>query len=145
MSDSLILASYGIDVTDLEIYEVLDQNDREVSIRIRLRRKNVPCPDCGAISDIGIKDYKHNLCYANKLFLSAQLCYINTSKKCPKNHEMEKKIICNNIPNYLMINCVWNHKPNIDKVMEFFTLLSLKNRFNDLFEVPPQKKKNLKY
>ena len=92
-----------------------------------------------------IKDYKHNLCYANKLFLSAQLCYINTSKKCPKNHEMEKKIICNNFPNYLMINCVWNHKPNIDKVLEFFTLLSLKNKFNDLFEVPPQKKKNLKY
>ena len=58
---------------------------------------------------------------------------------------MEKKIICNNFPNYLMINCVWNHKPNIDKVLEFFTLLSLKNKFNDLFEVPPQKKKNLKY
>ena len=34
MSDSLILASYGIDVTDLEIYEVLDQTDREFFIFI---------------------------------------------------------------------------------------------------------------
>ena len=38
MSDSLILASYGIDVTDLEIYEILDESDRVISIRLRLRR-----------------------------------------------------------------------------------------------------------
>ena len=59
MSDSLILASYGIDVTDLEIYDVLDQTDREISIRIRLRRNDISCPHCGCLSDIKIKDYKH--------------------------------------------------------------------------------------
>ena len=52
MSDSLILASYGIDVTDLEIYEILDESDREVSIRLRLRRTSISCPHCGCLSDI---------------------------------------------------------------------------------------------
>lgn len=59
MSDSLILASYGIDVTDLEIYEILDESDRDISIRIRLRRAVVPCQHCGCLSDNKIKDYKH--------------------------------------------------------------------------------------
>ena len=82
--------------------------------------------------------------YSNKLFFHAQLSYINSSEKCSKKHNVEREFICNNNPNYLIINCIWTNRPNIDKVFKLFTLISLKNKLNDLFQVPPQKKKNMK-
>ena len=80
---------------------------------------------------------------SDKLFEINQSCYMTISKECSKKHETEKKIICQNFPNYLIINCVWNHQPNIKKVLELFILLSLKNKLSDLFEIPPFKKKNI--
>ena len=80
--------------------------------------------------------------YSNKLFFYSQLNYLNTEKNCDKKHATLKKFICENYPNYLIINCVWDRNPNIEQVLKLFTLLSLKNKLSDLFEIPPQKKNN---
>ena len=82
--------------------------------------------------------------YSDKLFEINQSSYMTIPKECSKKHETEKKIICQNFPNYLIVNCVWNRQPNIEKVLELFILLGLKNKLSDLFEIPPFKKKNIK-
>jgi len=82
--------------------------------------------------------------YSNKLFLYSQLNYLNTEKKCENKHPTNKKFICKNNPNYLIINCVWTKYPNIEQVLKLFTLIGLKNKLNDLFEIPPQKNINPK-
>ena len=43
MSDSLILASWGIDVSDLEKFDFVDENETEISIIVRLRDGNIGC------------------------------------------------------------------------------------------------------
>lgn len=119
MSDSLILASYGIDVTDLEIYEVLDQNDREVSIRIRLRRKNVPCPDCGAISDIGIKDYKRK-----------KYRLVNPNGKTFVIHYEQRRFLCSCGRTFLEKNpFIWNHNYKVDPKIISLVINYLKKPF----------------
>ena len=80
--------------------------------------------------------------YSEKLFLYSQLNYLNTEQMCKNNHETEKRFICETFPNYLIINCVWAERPNIGQVLKLFTLLSLKNKLNDLFEIPNQEKNN---
>lgn len=104
MSDSLILASYGIDVTDLEIYDVLDQTDREISIRIRLRRKDVVCPHCGCLSDIKIKDYKHK-----------KYRLVNPNGKTFIIHYEQRRYVCSCGKTFLEKNpFIWNHNYKVD-------------------------------
>lgn len=104
MSDSLILASYGIDVTDLEVFELLDESDREVSLRVRLRRGNISCPYCGLISDIRIKDYKHK-----------KYRFVNPNAKSFIIHYEQRRYICSCGKSFLEKNpFIWNHNYKID-------------------------------
>ena len=80
--------------------------------------------------------------YSEKLFLYSQMNYLNSEILCKNEHQTEKRFICENYPNYLIINCVWEQRPNIDQVLKLFTLLSLKNKLSDLFEVPSYEKNN---
>jgi hypothetical protein len=68
--------------------------------------------------------------------------YLNSEILCKNEHQTEKRFICENYPNYLIINCVWEQRPNIDQVLKLFTLLSLKNKLSDLFEIPSYEKNN---
>ena len=80
--------------------------------------------------------------YSEKLFLYSQMNYLNSEILCKNEHQKEKRFICENYPNYLIINCVWEQRPNIDQVLKLFTLLSLKNKLSDLFEIPSYEKNN---
>ena len=65
--------------------------------------------------------------YINKLFKYTQMTYLKDRLKCSKcQKDMNKKIICDNYPNNLIINCVWNEEmPSLDKVLKFFALFSV--------------------
>ena len=104
MSDSLILASYGIDVTDLEIYEILDESDRVISIRLRLRRADASCPYCGCLSDIKIKDYKHK-----------KYRLVNPNGKSILVNYEQRRYVCSCGKSFLEKNpFIWNHNYKID-------------------------------
>ena len=104
MSDSLILASYGIDVTDLEIYEILDESDTYISIRVRLRRGKPVCPNCGCISDIKIKDYKRK-----------KYRLVNPNGKTFIIYYEQRRYVCSCGKTFLEKNpFIWNHNYKID-------------------------------
>ena len=143
---------------------LLEMNEEKISENFYLNiKEEFKCPECqekGEIKydkttfvyQIYMEDIFNYLSkinkkiedYSDKLFEINQSSYMSISKECSKKHETEKKIICQNFPNYLIVNCVWNRQPNIEKVLELFILLSLKNKLSDLFEIPPFKKKNIK-
>ena len=146
----------------LEILIKMDENDIRNNFYLKIKEEYF-CPICDDKQDfkynnetfmhtIYIEDIfnylsKHKIKienYTNKLFFYSQLNYLNTEKKCDKKHETLKKFICENNPYYLIINCVWIRNPNIEQVLKLFTLLSLKNKLRDLFEISPQKKDNTK-
>lgn len=104
MSDSLILASYGIDVTDLEIYEILDESETYISIRVRLRRDKPVCPNCGCISGIKIKDYKRK-----------KYRLVNPNGKTFIIYYEQRRYVCSCGKTFLEKNpFIWNHNYKID-------------------------------
>jgi atypical dual specificity phosphatase len=55
---------------------------------------------------------------------------------------MNKKIICDNNPKILIINCVWNEEmPNLEKVIKLYALIPIKDEFRNLFQISNKKKK----
>ena len=94
--------------------------------------------------NIKVKDYKNKLFeFSYNLFLS------ENTKICEKcKTEMTHNLICNNCPNYILINCVWKQSnPIVDDVMTIFFLISLKDELNNLFVNPATEfyKKNYYY
>ena len=85
--------------------------------------------------------------YSNKFFQFCQLTNLQDSIKCSKcKNDMKKKICCRSYPNYLIINCAWNQpKPEIEKVIKLFVLLSLKDDLKNLFQMRKTKNINLNY
>ena len=85
--------------------------------------------------------------YNNKFFQFCQLTNLQDSIKCSKcKNDMWKKLCCGTYPNYLIINCAWNQpKPEIDKVIKFFVLLSLKDDLKYLFQTKTKKNSHLTY
>ena len=90
--------------------------------------------------NIKVNNYKGKLFeYSYKLFLSENI------KKCEKcKKEMSHNLVCMNIPDYLLINCVWKESnPIVDDVVSFLFLIALKDQLNNLF-VCKNRSKNTK-
>lgn len=90
------------------------------------------------------EDYKHNLFKLS--FYSMQ----NEDIKCEKcKSPINKILICNNnqnFPKVLLINCIWNNaKPNLEDVINFFFLISLKEELDNLFICPNKVEKDYYY
>lgn len=90
------------------------------------------------------EDYKLNLFMLS--FYSMQ----NEDIKCEKcKSPINKTLICNNdqnSPKILLINCIWNNaKPNLENVINFFFLISLKEELDNLFICPNKDEKDYYY
>ena len=88
--------------------------------------------------------------YINGLFTFYQLSYLIDVMECTKcKKKMMKYISCENSPNILIINCVWlDEKPEIEKVIKFFFLIPLYEKFKRIFHFTNTDKKeniNIKY
>ena len=95
-----------------------------------------------SIEDIKVKDYN------NKLFEYSYTSFLQSNIKiCEKcNSLMEHDLICNNCPDYILINCVWRESnPKLEDVMTILFLLSLKDDLNNLFDLQIKKKQNSFY
>ena len=95
-----------------------------------------------SIEDIKVKDYN------NKLFEYSYTSFLQSNIKiCEKcNSLMEHELICNNCPDYILINCVWRESnPKLEDVMTILFLLSLKDDLNNLFTLQIKKKQNSFY
>ena len=57
MTDINILALFGIEITELEIYEQTDSGDGWVAFRIRKSKAFTPCPACGSV-ECRTNDYR---------------------------------------------------------------------------------------
>ena len=89
--------------------------------------------------NIKVKDYK------NKLFQFSYKLFLSENKKiCDKcKGEMNHSLICQNSPDFILINCVWRQSnPIVDDVMTIFFLMSLKDELNNLFVCKSRTNKN---
>ena len=80
--------------------------------------------------NIKVKDFKNKLFeFSHDLFLS------ENSKNCEKCKEkMNHYLICKNLPDYILINCVWKESnPIVDDAMTIFFMMPIKDEFNNLF------------
>ena len=98
------------------------------------------------LSKLKIKESNYN----NKLFQFSQMTYLLDVRKCSNcGKNMRKQICCKNYPNYLIINCVWinQQQMNLNKIIKFYILLSLKDDLSRLFEkhIKKNKKSNCNY
>jgi hypothetical protein len=89
-------------------------------------------------------DYKYNL------FMLSFYSMKNEDIKCEKcKSTINKTLICNNdqnSPKFLLINCIWNNaKPNLENVINFFFLISLKEELDNLFICPNKVEKDYYY
>ena len=74
--------------------------------------------------------------FKNKLFeFSHDLFLSENSKICEKCKEkMNHYLICKNLPNYILINCVWKESnPIVDDAMTIFFMMPIIDEFNNLF------------
>ena len=77
--------------------------------------------------NIKVKDFKNKLFeFSHDLFLS------ENSKNCEKCKEkMNHYLICKNLPDYILINCVWKESnPIVDDAMTIFFMMPIKDEFN---------------
>ena len=80
--------------------------------------------------NIKVNDFKNKLFeFSHDLFLS------ENSKICEKCKEkMNHYLICKNLPDYILINCVWKESnPIVDDAMTIFFMMPIKDEFNNLF------------
>ena len=74
--------------------------------------------------------------FKNKLFeFSHNLFLSENTKICEKCKEkMEHNLICYNLPDYILINCVWKESnPIVDDAMTIFFMMPIIDEFNNLF------------
>jgi len=95
-------------------------------------------------NQIKFEDYKHNL------FMLSFYSMKNEDIKCEKcKSPLDKTLICNNdqnSPKLLLINCIWNNaKPNLENVINYFFLISLKEELDNLFICPNKVEKDYYY
>ena len=80
--------------------------------------------------DIKVNTFKNKLFeFSHNLFLS------ENTKVCEKCKEkMEHNLICYNLPDYILINCVWKESnPIVDDAMTIFFMMPIIDEFNNLF------------
>ena len=80
--------------------------------------------------NLKVNDYKNKLFeFSHNLFLS------ENTKICEKCKEkMNHNLICKNMPDYILINCVWKESnPIVDDAMTIFFMMPIKDEFNKLF------------
>ena len=80
--------------------------------------------------NIKVNDYKNKLFkFCHDLFLSEN---IKICEKCKE--KMNHNLICNNLPDYILINCVWKESnPIVDDAMTIFFMMPIKDEINNLF------------
>ena len=74
--------------------------------------------------------------FKNKLFEFSHFLFLSeNTKTCEKcKGKMEHNLICKNVPDYILINCVWRESnPIVDDAMTIFFMMPLKDEFNNLF------------
>ena len=74
--------------------------------------------------------------FKNKLFEFSHFLFLSENTKiCEKcKGKMEHNLICKNLPDYILINCVWRESnPILDDAMTIFFMMPLKDEFNNLF------------
>ena len=74
--------------------------------------------------------------FKNKLFEFSHFLFLSeNTKTCEKcKGKMEHNLICKNLPDYILINCVWrDSNPILDDAMTIFFMMPLKDEFNNLF------------
>ena len=90
-----------------------------------INKRNIP------FSEYGYKlfkfSYKFNSCCENKCEYCGNL----------KNKKI--KYIGTNYPKFLLLNCTWEKKQNINDVLKFLYLLSLEDHLNNLFSIENKK------
>ena len=62
-------------------------------------------------------------------------------KKCDKCHcVMEKRTICNYLPKYFFINCVWSNKnPNKEDIIKFYSMIQFNFNSIEMFDIKTEK------
>ena len=81
--------------------------------------------------DIKVNTFKNKLFeFSHNLFLS------ENTKVCEKCKEkMEHNLICYNLPDYILINCVWKESnPIVDDAMTIFFMMPIIDEFNNLIK-----------
>ena len=74
--------------------------------------------------------------FKNKLFeFSHNLFLSENTKICEKCKEkMKHNLVCYNLPDYILINCVWKESnPIVDDAMTIFFMMPIIDEFNNLF------------
>ena len=74
--------------------------------------------------------------FKNKLFeFSHNLFISENTKTCEKCKEkMKHNLICKNLPDFILINCVWRESnPILDDAMTLFFMMPLRDEFSNLF------------
>ena len=80
--------------------------------------------------NIKVNEFKNKLFeFSHNLFLS------ENTKICEKcKGKMNHNLICKNLPDYILINCVWKESnPIVDDAMTIFFMMPIKDEFNNLF------------
>ena len=82
------------------------------------------------VEKLKVNTYKSKLFeYSYKLFLSENVKICQGCK-----NEMGHDLVCYNLPEYLLINCIWKESnPIVDDVVNFFMLMPLRDILSHLF------------
>ena len=93
--------------------------------------------------NIKVFNFKYKLFeFSHNLFIS------ENTKNCEKcKQKMKHNLICKNLPDYILINCVWRESnPIVDDALTLFFMMPLRDEFNNLFiHKPKSYRKNYYY
>ena len=85
--------------------------------------------------NIKVFNFKYKLFeFSHNLFIS------ENTKNCEKcKQKMKHYLICKNLPDYILINCVWRESnPIVDDALTLFFMMPLRDEFNNLFIHKPK-------
>ena len=84
-------------------------------------------------------DFFNNHLFIIEKDISGQ--YTQDCDKCKNKNQIIKKRICNHLPKYFFINCVWsNRNPNKDSIIKVFSLIQFSFKGSDVYEIKENKK-----
>ena len=87
------------------------------------------------ISEMAFEDFKNQLF---KIFKEVSYQHIKKCQKCKL--VMQKITVCNILPKYFLINCVWSNKnPDDESIIKFFSMIPFYFNSNDMFDIKEKK------
>ena len=91
------------------------------------------------ISEMAFEDFKNQLF---TIFKEVSYQHVKKCKKC--NFVMQKITVCNKLPKYFLINCVWSNKnPSYENIIKFFSMIPFNFNSNDMFDIKCKKSYSL--